>query len=93
MHTLLSLGFVRVALVFFFYERRGFYVRNHQQWAEIIKLSKAFQGGMLIIHYVASCHFVGGFLLVIRPATRLGGFLQQLPILMGGRYWPIFLGR
>ena len=55
---------------------------NHQQMAEIIKPFQDISGGMLIMHYVAPAHFVGGFLLVIGLLTRWA-VLAQLPILLG----------
>ncbi|MEZ4970690.1 MAG: DoxX family protein [Flavobacteriaceae bacterium] len=81
-HTYYPLDLVRVALGVFLFMKGVDFMSNHQQMAEIIKPFQNLPGGMLIIHYVAPAHFVGGFLLVIGLLTRWA-VVAQLPILIG----------
>ncbi|MCM4153911.1 DoxX family protein [Arenibacter sp. N53] len=81
-HTYYPLDLLRVALGVFLFMKGVDFMSNHQQMAEIIKPFQNLPGGMLIMHYVAPAHFVGGFLLVIGLLTRWAVF-AQLPILIG----------
>ena len=55
---------------------------NHLQMAEVMKPFQNMPGGMLIMHYIAPAHFVGGFLIVIGLLTRWA-VVVQFPILIG----------
>ena len=81
-HTYYPLDLLRVALGVFLFMKGVDFMSNHQQMAEIIKPFQSMPGGMLIIHYVAPAHFVGGFLIVIGLLTRWA-VIAQLPILIG----------
>ncbi|MBU2906315.1 DoxX family protein [Arenibacter algicola] len=81
-HTYYPLDLLRVALGVFLFMKGVDFMSNHQQMAEIIKPFQDIPGGMLIMHYVAPAHFVGGFLLVIGLLTRWA-VVTQLPILIG----------
>ena len=81
-HTYYPLDLLRVALGVFLFMKGVDFMSNHQQMAEIIKPFQDIPGGMLIMHYVAPAHFVGGFLLLIGLLTRWA-VVAQLPILIG----------
>jgi len=81
-HTYYPLDLLRVALGVFLFMKGVDFMSNHQQMVEIIKPFQNLPGGMLIMHYVAPAHFVGGFLLVIGLLTRWA-VVAQLPILIG----------
>ena len=73
---------VRVAFGVFLFAKGVDFMSNFAQMAEVIKPFENMPGGMLIIHYIAPAHFVGGFLIVIGLLTRWA-VIAQLPILIG----------
>lgn len=81
-HSYYPLDLVRAALGVFLFMKGVDFMSNHQLMAEMIKPFQNIPGGMIIMHYVAPAHFVGGFLLVIGLLTRWA-VLAQIPILIG----------
>ncbi len=81
-HTYYPLDLLRVALGVFLFVKGVEFMSNHEQMAEVIRPFEGIPGGMLVLHYVAPAHFVGGFLIVIGLLTRWA-VLAQLPILIG----------
>ena len=81
-HSSYVLDLVRVALGIFLFAKGIDIMSNHAQMAEVIKPFENMPGGMMIIHYVAPAHFVGGFLIVVGLLTRWA-VIAQLPILIG----------
>ena len=81
-HTYYPLDLLRIALGVFLFIKGIDFMSNHAQMAEVIKPFESMPGGMLIIHYVAPAHFVGGLLIVFGLLTRWA-VLAQLPILIG----------
>lgn len=81
-HTYYPLDLLRVALGIFIFIKGIDFMSNQALMAEIIRPFEDIPGGMLIMHYVAPAHFVGGFLIVIGLLTRWAVF-AQLPILIG----------
>ncbi|MDX1327099.1 MAG: DoxX family protein [Arenibacter sp.] len=81
-HTYYPLDLVRIALGVFLFMKGVDFMSNHQQMAEMIRPFQDLPGGMLIMHYVAPAHFLGGFLLVIGLLTRWA-VLAQMPIIIG----------
>ncbi len=55
---------------------------NYQEMAEMAKHYEGIPGGMIILHYVAPAHIVGGVLIVVGLLTRWAA-IAQLPILLG----------
>ena len=55
---------------------------NSQILIDLFKPFQGMAGGMLVIHYVAPAHFVGGILIAFGLLTRWA-ILAQLPILIG----------
>ncbi len=81
-HSYYLVDLIRVALGIFLFVKGIDFMSNHAQMAEVIKPFENMPGGMLIIHYVAPAHFVGGFLIVVGLLTRWAVF-AQLPLLIG----------
>ncbi|MGI9551157.1 MAG: DoxX family protein [Aurantibacter sp.] len=81
-HTYYPLDLLRVALGVFLFVKGVEFMSNPAQMAEVVRPFENMPGGMLIMHYLAPAHFVGGFLIVIGLLTRWA-VLAQLPILIG----------
>ena len=81
-HTYYPLDIIRVALGVFLFIKGIDFIQNSDTLTERIKPFKSYAGGMLIIHYVAPAHFVGGFLIASGLLTRLA-ITVQLPIIIG----------
>lgn len=81
-HTYYPLDLVRVALGVFLFIKGVEFMTNHEQMAEMARPFQGIPGGMIILHYIAPAHFVGGFLIVVGLLTRWAA-LAQIPILIG----------
>jgi uncharacterized membrane protein YphA (DoxX/SURF4 family) len=81
-HTYYPLDLLRVALGVFLFVKGIDFMSNPIEMAEVARPFQDIPGGMLIMHYIAPAHFVGGFLIVIGLLTRWAA-LAQLPILIG----------
>ena len=81
-HTYYSLDVFRIALGIFLFIKGTGLMTNYNEMAELAKPFEGLPGGMLILHYIAPAHFVGGFLIVIGLLTRWAT-IAQLPILFG----------
>lgn len=81
-HTYYTLDILRVALGVFLFIKGVEFMSNQAEMTQITKPFEHWPGGMLILHYIAPAHFVGGFLIVIGLLTRWA-VLAQLPILIG----------
>ncbi|UII79057.1 DoxX family protein [Flagellimonas sp. CMM7] len=81
-HTYYPLDLIRVALGVFLFLKGVEFMTSHEQMAEIVRPFQEMPGGMILLHYIAPAHFVGGFLIVIGLLTRWAVF-AQLPILFG----------
>ena len=81
-HSYYLIDLVRVAFGVFLFAKGVDFMSNLSQMVEVIKPFENMPGGMLIIHYIAPAHFVGGFLIVIGLLTRWA-VIAQLPILIG----------
>jgi uncharacterized membrane protein YphA (DoxX/SURF4 family) len=81
-HTYYALDLLRAALGVFLFMKGVEFMSNHAQMAEVVRPFENMPGGMIIIHYLAPAHFVGGFLIVIGLLTRWA-VIAQLPILLG----------
>lgn len=81
-HTYYWLDLVRIALgVFFFIKGLQFISQTHML-TELISPLSGFGGTMLIVHYIAPVHLVGGLLIAFGLLTRWA-LIAQLPILIG----------
>ncbi len=81
-HTYYPLDLLRVALGVFLFIKGIEFMTNYEQMSEMVRPFQEMPGGMIILHYVAPAHFVGGFLIVVGLLTRWAVF-AQLPILLG----------
>ncbi len=81
-HSYYLIDLIRVAFGVFLFAKGVDFMSNLAQMAEVIKPFENMPGGMLIIHYIAPAHFVGGFLIVVGLLTRWA-VIVQLPILIG----------
>lgn len=81
-HTYYPLDLLRVALGVFLFIKGVEFMANYQEMAEMAKPFEGIPGGMIILHYVAPAHFVGGVLIVVGLLTRWAA-IAQLPILLG----------
>ncbi|MGX1929296.1 DoxX family protein [Flagellimonas sp. 2504JD4-2] len=81
-HTYYPLDLVRVALGIFLFYKGVEFMTNHEQMAAMVRPFQEMPGGMILLHYIAPAHFVGGFLIVVGLLTRWAA-AAQLPILIG----------
>lgn len=81
-HTYYPLDFLRVALGIFLFIKGVEFMANHVEMVDMAKPFEGMPGGMIILHYIAPAHFVGGILIVVGLLTRWAA-IAQLPILFG----------
>ena len=84
-HTYFSVDLIRMALGVFLFSKGVTFITNIQYLVDLLApIDRADGGmsGMLIVHYVASAHFLGGILIFFGLLTRWS-LIVQLPILLG----------
>lgn len=81
-HTYYWLDILRVALGVFYFIKGIHFIAQSETLVELIQPLKGFGGIMLVIHYVAPAHLVGGLLIAFGLLTRWA-LVAQLPILLG----------
>ena len=81
-HTYYPLDMLRVALWVFCFVKGIHFISQSQTLIELIRPLEGYAGAMLIIHYVAPAHLVGGILIAVGLLTRWA-VLVQIPILIG----------
>lgn len=82
-HTSYPIDLVRIGLGVFLFLKGVFFITNRQYLHEILgHMNKNFGSEMLLIHYVASAHMVGGIMIIFGLLTRWS-IWAQLPILIG----------
>ncbi|MFD2725897.1 DoxX family membrane protein [Hyunsoonleella rubra] len=81
-HTYLPLDLLRIALGAFLFIKGIDFMGNSEMLAQLIKPFQNMAGSMIIIHYVAPAHFIGGLLIGFGLLTRWA-IIAQLPILIG----------
>ena len=64
-HTSYPLDFVRIALGVFLFIKGATFITNKQYLSEILSSFRGFGSEIMIIHYVAMAHMIGGFMIVI----------------------------
>ncbi|WP_353777769.1 DoxX family membrane protein [Winogradskyella sp. 3972H.M.0a.05] len=81
-HTYLPIDLLRIALgAFLFY--KGFqFMGNIEVLADLAKPFQSIAGNVVLLHYVAPAHFIGGLLIIFGLLTRWA-VIAQLPILIG----------
>ncbi|POY40730.1 DoxX family membrane protein [Flavobacterium alvei] len=84
-HTYLPVDLLRMALGIFLFWKGVTFITNIQYLVDLLSpIDKLDDGmsGMLIVHYVASAHFLRGILIFFGLLTRWA-LIVQLPILIG----------
>lgn len=81
-HTYYPLDLLRVAFGVFLFVKGVEFMTNHEQMMIMAAPFQDMPGGMIILHYIAPAHFVGGFLIVVGLLTRWAS-IAQVPILLG----------
>lgn len=81
-HSYYPLDILRIALGVFLFIKGVDFMSDPIKMAEVMRPFQNMPGGMMIIHYVAPAHFMGGLLIVFGLLTRWA-VIAQLPILIG----------
>ncbi len=81
-HTYLPLDLLRIALGVFLFIKGISFMSDSAMLMELFKPIQNLAGGMMVIHYVAPAHFIGGILIAFGLLTRWV-VIAQLPILIG----------
>jgi uncharacterized membrane protein YphA (DoxX/SURF4 family) len=81
-HTYLPLDLLRIAFGVFLFIQGINFMGNSEALLELVKPIQSIVGEMVMIHYVAPAHFVGGLLIAFGLLTRLAS-IAQLPVLVG----------
>ncbi len=81
-HTYYPLDLLRVALGVFLFIKGIHFISQSQILFELFTPLRDFGGVMLVIHYVAPAHLVGGIMIAFGLLTRWA-LIAQLPILFG----------
>ncbi|OYX26128.1 MAG: DoxX family membrane protein [Flavobacteriales bacterium 32-35-8] len=81
-HTYLPLDLVRVALGILLFIKGIHFMSDTAMLMSLFKPLQNMAGGMIIVHYVAPAHFIGGVLIAFGLLTRWT-IIAQIPILIG----------
>lgn len=81
-HSNYPIDILRITLGAFLFIKGIDFMGNSQMLMDLIKPIQSMVGGMLVIHYVAPAHFIGGLLIAFGLLTRWA-IVAQLPIIIG----------
>lgn len=81
-HTYFPVDLLRIALGVLLFIKGISFMSDSIILMELFKPFQNMAGGMILVHYVAPAHFVGGILIAFGLLTRWA-ILVQLPILIG----------
>lgn len=81
-HTYIPLDLLRVALGIFLFIKGIHFMSNSEMLISLFKPMQNMAGGMIMVHYVAPAHFLGGILIAFGLLTRWT-IIAQIPILIG----------
>lgn len=81
-HSYYPIDVLRVALGVFLFIKGVNFMGNTGELLEMVKPVQSIFGEMILVHYVAPAHFVGGILIAFGLLTRWA-VVAQLPILIG----------
>lgn len=81
-HTSYPLDLLRIALGIFFFLKGLQFISQTHMFTELIGPLKGYGGVMLLLHYIAPAHLVGGLLIAFGLLTRWA-LIAQVPILLG----------
>jgi uncharacterized membrane protein YphA (DoxX/SURF4 family) len=81
-HTYYPLDLLRIALGVFLVYKGLYFMGNTQMLMDLFKPFQNMAGGMILMHYVAPAHLIGGLLITFGLLTRWA-VIGQLPIIFG----------
>lgn len=81
-NTYYPLDLLRIALGVFLLYKGLYFMGNTQILMELFKPFQNMVGGMILVHYVAPAHLIGGLLIIFGLLTRWA-VIGQLPIIFG----------
>ncbi len=81
-HTYLPIDLFRIVVGGFLFLKGIDFMSNSAMLMELFKPMQNMAGGMIMVHYVAPAHFIGGLLIAFGLLTRWA-VIGQLPILIG----------
>ena len=81
-HTYYPLDILRVILGGFLFYKGIYFMSNLQELLALYEPLNSYADGMIMVHYIAPAHFVGGSLIAFGLLTRWA-IIAQLPILLG----------
>lgn len=81
-HSYFPLDLIRISLGVFLFIKGINFMGDSVMLMQLFKPMENLAGGMVIIHYVAPAHFLGGMLIAFGLLTRWA-IIAQIPILIG----------
>ncbi|MBT8256471.1 MAG: DoxX family protein [Bacteroidia bacterium] len=81
-HTYYPLDLLRVALGIFLFYKGVYFMSNLPLLLDLYEPVKPVLGDMMLVHYIAPAHFVGGILIIFGLLTRWA-VIAQLPLIIG----------
>ena len=81
-HSYYPIDLLRIALGVFLFIKGINFISNSQILVDLIKPVQNLAGSMIVIHYVAPAHLIGGVLIAFGLLTRWS-VTAQLPLLLG----------
>lgn len=81
-HTYYPLDLLRIALGVFLFLKGIDFLSNTQILVDLLKPVQNLAGAMIVVHYVAPAHLLGGILIAFGLLTRWS-VAAQLPLLIG----------
>ena len=81
-HSYYPIDILRILLGSFLFYKGVYFMSNLHALVDLYAPLQTYADGMIIVHYIASAHFVGGSLIVFGLLTRWA-ITAQLPILTG----------
>ncbi|MCK8522299.1 DoxX family protein [Aquimarina sp. D1M17] len=81
-HSYYPIDLIRIALGVFLFIKGINFISNTQILVDLIKPVQNLAGAMVVVHYVAPAHLIGGVLIAFGLLTRWS-IMAQLPLLIG----------
>ena len=81
-HTYYPLDLLRIVLGGFLFYKGIYFMNNLQELLALYQPFDSYADGMIMVHYIAPVHFVGGSLIAFGLLTRWA-IIIQLPVLIG----------
>lgn len=81
-HTYYPLDMLRIALGIFLFYKGVYFMSNLPELLALYEPVKPVLGDMILVHYIAPAHFVGGILIMVGLLTRWA-LIAQLPLIIG----------